>query len=119
MAKSSDEGTLPGLGWLNAKVRKFNLTSDYYTPHMGWNTFSLSGINNIFDGTDDEFGFYFVHSFYFELNEDIDSTAKTTYGIEFTSAIKKGNIVATQFHPEKSHSNGVTLLKNFAEKDIC
>ena len=119
MGKSSEEGNLLGLGWVNATVKKFNLSSEYYVPHMGWNTFSLSGTNDIFNGTDDEFGFYFVHSFYFDLEEKIDSTARTTYGIEFTSAIKKGNIIATQFHPEKSHSNGVTLLKNFAEQDIC
>ena len=119
MAKSSEEGILPGLGWINATVKKFNLHSDFYVPHMGWNTISLDGANDIFNGTDEEFGFYFVHSFYFDLKEEIDSTTKTTYGIEFTSAIKKGNIVATQFHPEKSHSNGVTLLKNFAEQNIC
>lgn len=119
MAKSSEEGILPGLGWVNATVKKFNLNSDFYVPHMGWNTISLDGTNDIFNGTDEEFGFYFVHSFYFDLEEEIDSTTQTTYGLEFTSAIKKGNIVATQFHPEKSHSNGVTLLKNFAEQNIC
>ncbi|MDA9279164.1 imidazole glycerol phosphate synthase subunit HisH [Schleiferiaceae bacterium] len=119
MAKSSEEGTLSGLGWINATVKKFKLPSEYHVPHMGWNTFSVTGTNDIFKGTDNEFGFYFVHSFYFDLDEEIDSTARTTYGIEFTSAIRKGNIVATQFHPEKSHSNGVTLLKNFAEQEIC
>ena len=86
---------------------------------MGWNTLNLKGENEIFNGIDDELGFYFVHSYFFHLEEEIDSTAITTYGIEFTSAIKKGNIVATQFHPEKSHSNGITLLKNFAEQEIC
>jgi glutamine amidotransferase len=119
MAKSSEEGILPGLGWVDATVKRFKLPSGYYVPHMGWNTFNLRGANDIFNGTDDEFGFYFVHSFYFDLDEEIDSVAKTTYGIEFTSAIKKGNIVATQFHPEKSHSNGVALLKNFAKQVIC
>lgn len=115
MAKSSEEGTLPGLGWINATVKKFKLPNEYYVPHMGWNTFRLSGTNDIFNGTDEELGFYFVHSFYFDLDEEIDSTAITTYGIEFISAIRKSNIIATQFHPEKSHSNGVTLLKNFAD----
>lgn len=119
MAKSSEEGTLPGLGWINATVKKFKLSSEYHVPHMGWNTFNVSGTNEIFNAVDNEFGFYFVHSFYFDLHEEVDLTARTTYGIEFTSAIRKGNIVATQFHPEKSHSNGVTLLKNFAEQDIC
>ena len=114
MAKSSEEGALPGLGWINATVKKFDLPGEYYVPHMGWNTFSLSGANEIFNGTDDEFGFYFVHSFYFDLEEELDSTAITTYGIEFTSAIRKGNIVATQFHPEKSQKNGLRLLENFS-----
>ena len=119
MAKSSEEGNLPGLGWIDATVRKFELSNDYYVPHMGWNTISLKGKNDLFNGTDDKFGFYFVHSFYFDLDEEIDSTAKTTYGIEFTSAIKKGNIFATQFHPEKSHLNGIIILRNFAEQEIC
>lgn len=118
MAKSSEEGTLPGLGWIDATVKRFNLPDEYYVPHMGWNTFSLSGTNEIFNGTDDEFGFYFVHSFYFDLEEEIDSTARTNYGIEFICAIRKGNIFATQFHPEKSHSNGIILLKNFAIKSL-
>ena len=55
MAKSSEEGTLPGLGWINAKVKKFDLPSEYYVPHMGWNTFSFTGMNDIFNNTDDEF----------------------------------------------------------------
>ena len=119
MANSSEEGTLPGLGWFNATVRKFKLPNQYYVPHMGWNTCHLSGVNDIFNGTDVEFGFYFVHSFYFSLEEVVDSIAVSSYGIEFISAFRKGNIFATQFHPEKSHTNGVTLLRNFAEQDIC
>ena len=122
LAESSEEGEMQGLGWIPGEVKKFTIEevkTKPHVPHMGWNTFRLLGTNDIFNGTDDEFGFYFVHSFYFDLEEEIDSTAKTTYGIEFTSAIRKGNIVATQFHPEKSHSNGVTLLKNFAEQDLC
>jgi glutamine amidotransferase len=119
MAKSSDEGTLPGLGWIDASVKKFELPKDYFVPHMGWNTAKILGENSIFEEVDHDFGFYFVHSFYFDLNEEIDSTCLSNYGIEFTSAIRKGNIIATQFHPEKSHSNGVLLLKNFAEHEIC
>jgi glutamine amidotransferase len=119
MAKSSEEGSLPGLGWINATVKKFTLSEEYYIPHMGWNTLRLNRSNGIFEGIDNEFGFYFVHSFYFDLEEEIDFIARTTYGIEFVSAIKKGNIIATQFHPEKSHSNGGVILKNFAELDLC
>ena len=119
MAKNSEEGKLPGLGWINAEVKKFTLPNEYFVPHMGWNTCSLFGTNVVFNNTDDEFGFYFVHSYYLDLAEEIDSVGKTIYGIEFISAIKKGNIIATQFHPEKSHSNGIHLLRNFAEQDIC
>lgn len=119
MAKSSEEGNFPGLGWVNATVKKFNLSNEFHVPHMGWNTISLSVENSIFDGIDNDFGFYFVHSFYFDLEEEIDVISQTNYGINFISAIKKGNIIATQFHPEKSHSNGLTLLKNFAELEIC
>tara|TARA_B110000114_G_scaffold179149_1_gene213178 strand:+ start:615 stop:1229 length:615 start_codon:yes stop_codon:yes gene_type:complete len=119
MAKSSDEGKLTGLGWINANVKKFDLDKECYVPHMGWNTATISGINQLFEGVDQDFGFYFVHSFHFELNEKIDSVAKTSYGIDFVSAIKKQNIMATQFHPEKSHSNGVQLLRNFATQETC
>lgn len=117
MARSSEEGKLPGLGWIDAQVKK--LPIDYYVPHMGWNTAKIIGLNSIFKDVDFDFGFYFVHSFFFDLNEEVESTCSTEYGIEFISFIKKGNIIASQFHPEKSHSNGVLLLKNFAEQKIC
>lgn len=119
MGNTSEEGILPGLGWVNATVKKFDASSSLFVPHMGWNTVNIDGINPIFSGADDEFGYYFVHSFYFDLHEEVDSTAKTNYGIDFVSAIKKGNIFATQFHPEKSHSNGVLMLRKFAELSSC
>ena len=118
MGFESEEGELPGLGWIPGKVKKFDksrITIKPKLPHMGWNVINDIRSHPLFKGIDSDFGFYFVHSFYFEceFEENILSTSK--YGDEFTSSIFEGHIVGTQFHPEKSHGNGVQLFKNFAE----
>ena len=118
MGFESEEGELPGLGWIPGKVKKFDksrIENKPKLPHMGWNEIKDNGSHPLFDGIDSDFGFYFVHSFYFECEyeENILSTSK--YGDEFTSSIFAGHIFGTQFHPEKSHTNGVQLFKNFAE----
>lgn len=122
MATSSDEGQLSGLNWFDAKVRMFDeslIQQKPKTPHMGWNTAPPTNDNEIFKGVDEEKGFYFLHSFYFECKNESDILAKTLYGQEFTSAVQKGNIYGFQFHPEKSHSNGINVFKNFAELNLC
>lgn len=119
MAKSSDEGDSQGLGWIDAHVKKFDFKQKLYVPHMGWNSITLNTPSNLYDNVDKEFGFYFVHSYYLDHHDQLDLEVKTQYGNEYTSGFKKGNIMATQFHPEKSHSNGIELLKNFAQQDIC
>ena len=118
MGFESEEGKLPGLGWIPGKVKKFDksrIEIKPKLPHMGWNEIKDIRSHPLFDGIDSDFGFYFVHSFYFECEyeENILSTSK--YGDEFTSSIFAGHIFGTQFHPEKSHANGVQLFKNFAE----
>lgn len=116
MAKSSEEGTLPGLGWIDAKVKKMDVTqlrSKTHLPHMGWNTISKNG-NPMFTGLPDNPRFYFLHSYYFECTNEGDSIACSNYGFEFTCAANYENVYGIQFHPEKSHQNGVQLLKNFA-----
>ena len=118
MAKSSDEGKLPGLGWFDAAVKLFDTEKIPYKtrlPHMGWNTIKLAGQNRLLEQLDDESRFYFLHSYYFSCNQQQDIIAKTDYGIEYASAVNKGNIFGIQFHPEKSHQNGIQLLHNFAK----
>ena len=118
MGFSSDEGDLKGLGWIPGKVKKFNINkieSKPKLPHMGWNTIIDIQNHDLFKGIDNEFGFYFVHSFYFECESKDNILATSNYGTDFASSIYSDHIIGTQFHPEKSHGNGVLLFKNFAE----
>jgi len=117
LANSSDEGIEKGLGWIDGQVKLFDISQIKYKtklPHMGWNEIKATNIP-IFDNIDVNSRFYFVHSYYFECNDEINSIAKTDYGFEFTSAVNKENIYGVQFHPEKSHQNGQQLLSNFAK----
>ena len=122
MGYKSDEGDLPGLGWIAGKVRWFDETKIKFKPklpHMGWNTINDVQNHKLFEGIDNDFGFYFVHSFYFECESENNILTTSKYGLDFTSAIFSGHIIGTQFHPEKSHSNGVQLFKNFADLELC
>lgn len=117
LAKSSEEGILPGLGWIDGVVKKFDLTTIPYKtrlPHMGWNTICPQNDSDLLKGFSDDSRFYFLHSYYFECNNQDDIISTSEYGIKFTSAVNHENIYGIQFHPEKSHSNGVDLLNNYA-----
>ncbi len=116
LANSSDEGKEKGLGWIDGQVRLLDtseIKSKTKLPHMGWNKIIYNG-DPLFTGIDNQARFYFVHSYYFECENEVNSIASTEYGFNFTSAVKKGNVYGVQFHPEKSHQNGQQLLKNFA-----
>ena len=118
LAKSSEEGKLPGLGWIDGIVKLFDASTIPYKtrlPHMGWNT--ISPVNGIplLNGFNKESRFYFLHSYYFVCNNEQDVIATTEYGIVFASAVRKNNIFGIQFHPEKSHFNGIQLLNNFSK----
>lgn len=118
LAKSSDEGELAGLGWLDAHVKKFDetkLTQATPLPHMGWNNINIVQNNALLKNLDANARFYFLHS-YFIVSENSSIVAATaTYSETFTSIVHQDNIYGIQPHPEKSHQNGITLLKNFGE----
>ena len=118
LGDGSEEGKLPGLGWIPGVVKKFDknmIKCKPHFPHMGWNTIANSLKHPIFNNIDEDFGFYFVHSFYFECKHKKNILSKCKYGIEFASSVFSEHIFGMQFHPEKSHGNGVQLLKNFSE----
>jgi len=116
--EKSEEGSLPGLGWINGKVKKFRLSkinSTLKIPHMGWNNTNVIKVNPLFPKVVNNQRFYFVHSYYVELSSRDDIISTTQYGIDFVSSLATKNIFGVQFHPEKSHRFGKTLLKNFCE----
>ncbi len=117
-AKSSDEGKLPGLGWIESKVKKFDvlkMPKGTNLPHMGWNNVMPRVDDDLFKGLEQDSRFYFLHSYYFECHQQINNLAVTDYGIQFSCAVKHINVYGVQFHPEKSHHFGSQLLKNFAD----
>jgi glutamine amidotransferase len=117
LAKSSEEGNHPGLGWLDAEVKKFNKNMDYdlLIPHMGWNNITPKKGSPLLIGFCNSSYFYFLHSYYFEAHDNTNIVSTTKYGFDFVSTINNGNIYGVQFHPEKSHQSGIQLLKNFSE----
>ncbi len=117
LAKSSEEGVLSGLGWINGVVKKFDKSRilNGPLPHMGWNTVNIEKKNKIFDNLEENLRYYFLHSYYFECDDKNDVIATATYGDQFECMVNHDNIYGIQCHPEKSHHNGMQLLKNFGE----
>jgi len=110
---SEEAPHLKGLGLIAGSVKRFN--TDLSVPHIGWNGLNFNQPSRIFAGLQGDEKFYFVHSYHVVV-EDQDVVLTTTdYGYEFVSSIQKGNIIASQFHPEKSGRAGLLLLKNFLE----
>lgn len=120
MAESSEEGIVRGLGWIPGRVERFRDTffsQRTHLPHMGWNTIE-HGNSSLFTGISNP-QFYFLHSYFFRPTEERHVIAHAQYGIRFASAVRRGNIWATQFHPEKSHGGGIRILQNFAGPSSC
>ena len=116
MTQSSEEGRLPGLGWIQARTVRFSFPSGngLKIPHMGWNLVTRSMPSPLTEGFEQDYRFYFVHSYHVKVDNERHSLLKTEYGYPFESAIQNENIFGVQFHPEKSHRFGMRLLENFA-----
>lgn len=117
LGKSSEEGQLPGLGWIDGRVRLFGAgePSRLPLPHMGWNDVRATPGHPLFAALESDARFYFLHSYYFECARPADVAAVSHYGVDFGCAVSSTNIHGVQFHPEKSHHFGIRLLNNFAE----
>lgn len=118
LANTSDEGSLSGLGWIPGRVKSFASVpevAELPLPHMGWNDIHVKGDQILFKGLEKETRFYFLHSYFFESLHQDSVAATASYGIDFCCAVQSENVYGVQFHPEKSHHFGTSLLKNFAE----
>lgn len=115
-SRRSEEGKLPGLGWLAADTVRFQFpagSNNLKIPHMGWNEIKIKGDNPLLTGFEDPPRFYFVHSYHVVCQNSKDELATSHYGIDFTAAVWHENIMGTQFHPEKSHKYGLKVMSNF------
>jgi glutamine amidotransferase len=114
LTRGSEEGKLPGLGWIAADTQRFPQMPGIRIPHMGWNSVQPVTPSPLTQNLPLESRFYFVHSYRVNVDKEENSLLKCTYGISFDAAIQNENIFGAQFHPEKSHKFGMQLLKNFA-----
>lgn len=116
LTRSSEEGELPGLGWIKGRTKRFDATkfdlASLRVPHMGWADTNFSD-HPIAAGLN-EARFYFVHSYHLETDEPQDVLCTTHYGYDFVAGVAHDNVVGVQFHPEKSHRFGMRVLQNFA-----
>jgi glutamine amidotransferase len=117
-SNGSEEGTGPGLGWIEAETRRFAFGSSPEAPrvpHIGWNTVTPSRTVCLFRDMAEPPRFYFVHSYHLVCADPCLVAARTNYGYDFCSAIQRDNILGVQFHPEKSHKFGMQLFRNFVQ----
>ena len=118
LTRRSEEGSMSGLGWIDAEVFRFDSrhgNEQIKVPHMGWNVVNVKKESKLFPDKNIEYRFYFVHSYYVRCFHEGDVLAETTHGGNFVSAFEKENIVGVQFHPEKSHKFGLEFFSNFME----
>ena len=114
--KSEEAPNIPGLGFIPGTVKRFNI--ELSVPHIGWNGLNIYQPSRLFAGLEGNEKFYFVHSYHVCPDTDDFVLTTTDYGYRFVSAIQKGRVAATQFHPEKSGKSGLSLLKNFLKANV-
>jgi glutamine amidotransferase len=117
LCEGSDEGLLPGLGFIAGRCRRFLSTPEHplKVPHMGWSPIRPTRDHPLLTDLAPRSRFYFVHSFHAVCTDPADRLAAADYGIEFSAMISRGSVVGAQFHPEKSHRFGMAMLSRFAE----
>ena len=120
LSNKSEEGTLKGLGWIPGEVKKIDKSKlkvlDLYLPHMGWNSLRSDRKDHpLLENINLNKGFYFLHNYFFSPQSSENIIALANYGYDFCSMVSNGNIHGVQFHPEKSHENGIQLLENFTK----
>jgi glutamine amidotransferase len=115
MASSSAEGNCEGLNWIPGKVERLHVTNatQFKIPHNGWNTLNTVKQNTVLSGISSEEAFYFVHAYHYKPSDTTDVLSTSTYESSFVSGIARENIIGIQFHPEKSHDQGLKLFQNF------
>lgn len=111
----SEEGPAQGLGLLGGQVKRFPSSLALKVPHMGWNQVHRNGESRLLAGTEEGEYYYFVHSYYLEADNREHVVGQCEYGMPFDAVVERGNLFATQFHPEKSGRAGLQVLKNFVD----
>jgi glutamine amidotransferase len=114
--ESEEFGTHEGLGLLPGRVRRFDVR--LHVPQTGWNQVHQRRDNSLFEGVENDSFFYFVHSYYCDAGDKDIIAGETEYGITYPSVVAHDNIAGVQFHPEKSQSAGLRVLRNFAERIV-
>jgi glutamine amidotransferase len=117
LCRRSQEGSLPGLGWIAADVVRLDRRGDerLKIPHMGWTVTRPAKPNPLIPADEGEQRFYYVHTYRAVCDRPEDVLATATYGTEFTSAVHRDNVYGVQFHPEKSHRYGMALMRRFLD----
>ena len=120
LGQGSEEGSEPGLGWIQGRSVRFDFPDrSLKVPHMGWNRIQPSAGTGLFDDLAEDHRFYFVHSYHLVCDRPSDVVATSHYGHDFVAAVKRDNVFGTQFHPEKSHRFGMAVLRQFAATANC
>lgn len=116
-ARGSEEGALPGLGWIAADVKRFDIarmSEKLRVPHMGWSDVEIATSHPLFSDLPATPRYYFVHSYHLVCDNESDVAVRASHGYPFAAGIARENLCGVQFHPEKSHAYGLKLLDNFA-----
>jgi|TARA_R100000988_G_scaffold102772_1_gene79385 glutamine amidotransferase len=121
LCNGSDEGDLPGLGWIEGRAARIDLRDNSHklrVPHMGWSEMKLARTGRLFPSTGDQDRFYFVHSYHVICKNSEDVVGTVWHGTDLTAVVERGNIFGAQFHPEKSHRFGMKLFERFSGLEL-